>query len=108
MAQRIQHVLLIIMLTAVLPALWAVTLQAQVPGQVDLNITTQDHYTGIELDSVAIALYFDGVLLDSTVTTADGKALLRIRVTSLESPKEMPAEFQLSANYQSLQHRYPG
>jgi len=83
----------------ILGLLAAVPINVHAQNQVNLNITTQDHYTGIELDSVAIALYFDGVLLDSTVTTADGKALLRITVTSLESPKEVPAEFQLSANY---------
>ena len=72
---------------------------AQAQNQVDLSITAQDHYTRVALDSVSLALYFDGVLLDSTVTAPDGTALMRITVTSLQAPGEVPAGFTLSANY---------
>ena len=72
---------------------------AQTSPAIDIDVQVLDRYTRNELDSVRVALYFDGVLLDSTVTSADGRALFRISVTSLEQPAELPAELSLSPNY---------
>ncbi|TVQ08147.1 MAG: PKD domain-containing protein [Balneolaceae bacterium] len=77
---------------------------AQSPGQVQLDITARDHYTRAALDSVALAIYFDGMLLDSTVTGPDGRALMNFAVSLLDTPGEMPSGFTLSSNYPNPFH----
>jgi PKD repeat protein len=80
------------------------TVTAQSPGQVQLDVLARDHYTRTALDSVALAIYFDGALLDSTVTGPDGRALMNFAVSLLEGPGELPTDFSLSFNYPNPFH----
>ncbi len=85
--------------TAMLLCLATAAPAALAQSPFDLSITAQDHYTRSALDSVRVSLLLDGALLDSTITGADGRALLTIRVTGPERAIEVPAEFIISPNY---------
>ena len=86
-------VIFVTMMTAV-NAAWA-----QPPEQLQVEVSARDHYTRMALDSVQLSLFFDGVLLDSTHTGSDGRAILYVRVTSADQPSEVPHEFLISPNY---------
>lgn len=75
------------------------TAGAQSNGTIQLDVTARDHYTNTPLDSVSLAIFFEGALIDSAVTGFDGRASLQIVVTTIENPGELPVEFSLSNNY---------
>jgi PKD repeat protein len=97
-------VLLVLSIISLLLSVATSTLKAQSSGQVQLDILARDHYTRTSLDSVALAIYFDGIQLDSTVTGPDGRALMNFAVSLLEGPGELPTDFSLSYNYPNPFH----
>ena len=84
-------------LLSVLTLMFAVNLTAQ---NISLEVYVYDHYTDAPLDSALVKIIYDGMIIDSSYTTTDGKTQLTIKTTGVEeSQLGIPTTFSMSENF---------
>lgn len=84
-------------LLSVLTLMFAVNLTAQ---NISIEVYVYDHYTNAPLDSALVKIIYDGMVIDSSYTTSDGKTQLIIKPTGVEeSQLAIPTTFSMSENF---------